>query len=148
MYKEHFLGSRDEAETFTKYTYLNDNNTASIVANVENWSGNDVDSALINEYSKDYKLDKDQAFLVEQAMNYEKCQKALRKWAVDFVDFKDGKSDEKAYLNSEKLLQRKIVMNRAKNINALKDNKPDTVKNTENNIAQKVVDVFREKLER
>ena len=105
MSKQHFLGSRDSADSFTKYTYLNEGDAACIRV----------------EHSKSYLLSKEQAALVEQAAAYEPCKRALRKWAIDFVDFKVGACEEKRYLNSEQMLQRKIAINRAKNIKSIKE---------------------------
>lgn len=98
MSKQHFLGSRDSADSFTKYTYLNEGDAACIRVDTESWSGCDVDSVKLGEHSKSYLLSKEQAALVEQAAAYEPCKRALRKWAIDFVDFKVGACEENGIL--------------------------------------------------
>ena len=65
MSRQHFLGSRDSADSFTKYTYLNEGDAACIRMDTENWSGCDVDSVKSGEHSKSYLLSKEQAALVE-----------------------------------------------------------------------------------
>ena len=58
MSKQHFLGSRDSADSFTKYTYLNEGDAACIRVDTESWSGCDVDSVKLGEHSKSYLLSK------------------------------------------------------------------------------------------
>ncbi len=65
MLKQHFLGSRDTADSFTKYTYLNEGDSACIRADTESWLGCDVDSVKLGEHSENYLLNKEQAALIE-----------------------------------------------------------------------------------
>ncbi len=59
--------------------------------------------------------------MVEQALKYEKCKTALRKWSLSFVDYKKGFSDEKSLQRDTQLLERKVAINRAKNISDIKE---------------------------
>jgi|GEM_PF-1509122 hypothetical protein len=148
MSKQHFLGSRDSADSFTKYTYLNEGDAACIRVDTESWSGCDVDSVKLGEHSKSYLLSKELAALVEQAAAYEPCKRALRKWAIDFVDFKVGACEEKRYLNSEQMLQRKIAINRAKNIKSIKEKNAAMNQMPEAGLFKKITNVIENQAER
>ena len=148
MLKQHFLGSRDTADSFTKYTYLNEGDSACIRADTESWSGCDIDSVKLGEHSENYLLNKEQAALIEQAAAYEPCKRALRKWTIDFVDFKDGACEEKRYLNSEQMLQRKIAINRAKNIKSIKEKNAAMGQMPDAGLLKKVANVIQNEAER
>ncbi len=148
MLKQHFLGSRDTADSFTKYTYLDDGDSARIRVDTESWSGCDVDSVKLDEHSENYLLNKEQTALIEQAAAYEPCKRALRKWTIDFVDFKDGTCEKRRYLNSEQMLERKIAINRAKNIKSIKEKNAAMDQKPEAGLFKTAANVIKNEAER
>lgn len=145
------MGSKDSGETFIRYNYAKENGGVFVAVETEKWSSSDVDAVKLGEKFERFELEKEQAQLVEQALKYEKCKTALRKWSVSFVDYKKGFSDEKSLQRDTQRLERKVAINRAKNISDIKEkreNRRDEGQSQQTGLLTKTVkrlkDVFYE----
>lgn len=127
-----FLGAFDRAIYFDRYYYVKEADGACLTKISEEWSSADTGAAPTGtEHYADYPLTKENAAMIEQALNFPDCRKFLRKWAKEYACFLDGTTeDSKSFDDVNHQLQQRLALNRAKDTKKIRQEKTTVVNNT------------------
>lgn len=98
----------------------------------------------MSENYVEYEPTKEQTSMVEQALEYKKCERTLKEWAISFVDFKNGTRDEKSFSCDSQMLLRKIAINRANNIKKISEEKNGENEKNNSCFVKKGIEKFKD----